>query len=58
VLQNLEEIYWQLAERGQEQVDVVTLGPDRFCVFNTSPIAKYEPTAGPSSVAGRRRRPG
>src|SRR3989441_10553400 len=42
VLQNLEEIYWQLAERGEEQVDVVTLGPDRFCVFNTSPIAKYE----------------
>ncbi len=42
VLQNLEEIYWQLAERGQEQVDVVTLGPDRFCAFNTSPIAKYE----------------
>jgi len=42
VLQNLEEIYWQLAERGQEGVDVVTLGEDRFCVFNTSPIAKYE----------------
>jgi hypothetical protein len=42
VLQNLEEIYWQLAERGQQQADVVTLGPDRFCVFNTSPIAKYE----------------
>jgi len=42
VVQNLEEIYWQLAERGQEQVDVVSLGPDRFCHFNTSPIAKYE----------------
>jgi len=42
VLQNLEEVYWQLAERGQEQVDVVTLGPGRYCVFNTSPIAKYE----------------
>ncbi|MEK7283761.1 MAG: ChaN family lipoprotein [Acidobacteriota bacterium] len=42
VLQNLEEIYWQLAERGEEQVDVVTLGPDRFCQFNTSPLAKYE----------------
>src|SRR5881296_1528550 len=27
VLQNLEEIYWQLAERGEEQADVVTLGP-------------------------------
>lgn len=42
VLQNLEEIYWQLAEEGLEQVDVVTLGPDLFCHFNTSPIAKYE----------------
>lgn len=42
VLQNLEEIYWRLAERGLEQVDVVTLGPDRFCHFNTSPLAKYE----------------
>jgi hypothetical protein len=42
VLQNLEEIYWQLAERGLEHVDVVSLGPDRFCHFNTSPIAKYE----------------
>lgn len=42
VLQNLEEIYWQLAERGLEQVDVVTLGPDRFCHFNTGPLAKYE----------------
>ena len=42
VLQNLEEIYWQLAERGEEQADVVTLGPGRFCHFNTSPIAKYE----------------
>jgi len=41
VLQNLEEIYWQMAERGLRG-DVVTLGPDRFCVFNTSPIAKYE----------------
>ncbi|HXH27620.1 MAG TPA: ChaN family lipoprotein [Candidatus Polarisedimenticolia bacterium] len=42
VLQNLEEIYWQLAERGQTHVDVVRLGPQRFCHFNASPIAKYE----------------
>src|SRR5437867_3967509 len=42
VLQNLEEIYWQLAERGEERADVVTLGPGRFCHFDTSPIAKYE----------------
>lgn len=42
VLQNLEEIYWQVVERGMANVDVVTLGPDRFCHFNASPIAKYE----------------
>jgi hypothetical protein len=42
VLQNLETIHWQLAERGIDHVDVVTLGPDRFCHFNTGPIAKYE----------------
>ena len=42
VLQNLEEIYWQLAERGLLPADVVRLGPGRFCHFNASPIAKYE----------------
>ncbi|MFQ5876257.1 MAG: ChaN family lipoprotein [Acidobacteriota bacterium] len=42
ILQNLEEIYWKLFERGLTQVDVVRLGPDRFCHFNVSPIAKYE----------------
>lgn len=42
VLQNVEEIYYQLAERGREQTEVVTLGPGRFCVFNASPLAKYE----------------
>ena len=42
VLQNLEEVYWQQSESGEQPADVVTLGPDRFCVFNTSPIAKYE----------------
>jgi hypothetical protein len=42
VVQNLEEIYWQLASRGLEQDSVVALGRDRYCVFNTSPLAKYE----------------
>jgi len=42
VLQNLEEIYWQLAARGLEQENVVALGRDRYCAFNTSPLAKYE----------------
>jgi len=42
VVQNLEDIYWRLAEKGLEGVDVVSLGEDRFCHFNASPIAKYE----------------
>lgn len=42
VLQNIEEIYWQLAGKGLEQTEVVSLGEDRFCVFNSSPLGKYE----------------
>jgi len=42
VLQNVEEIYWQLVAQGQEHRDVVSLGHGTYCAFNTSPIAKYE----------------
>jgi uncharacterized iron-regulated protein len=42
VLQNLEEVYWQLVEAGEEHRDVVSMGPGTWCVFNASPIAKYE----------------
>jgi uncharacterized iron-regulated protein len=42
VLQNIEEIYWQLVAARQEHRDVVTVAPGAYCVFNASPIAKYE----------------
>jgi len=42
VLQNIEEIYWQLVQRGEEHRDAVSLGSGTFCAFNASPIAKYE----------------
>jgi len=42
VLQNIEEIYWKLVAQGREHEDVVTLGNGTYCVFNASPIAKYE----------------
>jgi hypothetical protein len=42
VLQNLEDVYWRLAEQGLEQVDVVDMSPGVYCHFNASPIAKYE----------------
>ena len=42
VLQNMEAVYWQLVERGLQDVEVVRLAPDTFCTFNASPIGKYE----------------
>ncbi len=42
VLQNLEEVYWKLARQGDQAADVVTIDPGVYCVFNASPIAKYE----------------
>lgn len=42
VVQNVEEIYWKLAERGQETTDAVRIDKRRLGVFNASPLAKYE----------------
>lgn len=40
VHQNAEEIWWQLARERQEDLNVVSLADDAFCVFNASPIEK------------------
>lgn len=40
VHQNAEEIWWQLARERNEDVNVVALADDAFCVFNASPIEK------------------
>jgi hypothetical protein len=42
VVQNLEEIYWQMSEAGQAGSEVARLGDDVYCHFNAGPIAKYE----------------
>jgi len=42
VVQNVEKIYWQLADAGAPQEDVVKCGENRFCAFTASPLAKYE----------------
>ena len=39
VLQNLDALYWQAVE---EQAAVVRIGEDAVCVFNSSPLEKYE----------------
>jgi hypothetical protein len=40
VYQNAEEIYWQLAAEGREEVEVVRVGPDAYCVNNTPPLVQ------------------
>jgi hypothetical protein len=42
ILQNLDEIYWKLQKRGLEDVRSVRLKDDHYCVFNATPIEKYE----------------
>jgi Haem-binding uptake, Tiki superfamily, ChaN len=40
VYQNAEEIYWQLAEARREQVEVVEMDEESFCVNNTPPLVQ------------------
>jgi hypothetical protein len=40
VYQNAEEIYWQLAAEGREEVEVVKVASDAFCVNNTPPLVQ------------------
>ncbi len=43
VHQNSEAIYWRLAAKGQEnEVSIVRLHRDAYCVFNASPIEKLQ----------------
>jgi hypothetical protein len=42
ILQNLEEPYWQLAAQGHPHSDTALVGRNAFCVFDASPLEKYE----------------
>jgi hypothetical protein len=42
ILQNVDEIYWKLQKRGLGDVRSVRVGPQQYCVFNSTPIEKYE----------------
>ena len=42
ILQNLDAVYWKLQERGLGDARAVRLGNGRYCVFNATPIEKYE----------------
>jgi len=42
VVQNLEEAWWDLVAQRREHADTVEVGRNVYCVFNASPIEKYE----------------
>ncbi len=42
VLQNVDALYWQAAGEQQEQVQAVRVTEDTVCVFNSTPLEKYE----------------
>jgi len=42
VLQNVDNLYWQATNERQERVDAVRVSDDVLCVFNATPLEKYE----------------
>jgi hypothetical protein len=42
ILQNVDALYWHAAGEPQEHVEAVRVGPDVVCVFNSTPLEKYE----------------
>ncbi len=42
VLQNVDALYWQAAGENQSQVNAVKVSEDVVCVFNSTPLEKYE----------------
>ncbi len=42
VLQNVDALYWRAAGERQERVDAVRVNRDVVCVFNSTPLEKYE----------------
>ncbi len=42
VLQNVDAIYWKVQESGFHGARAVSLGENAYCVFNATPIEKYE----------------
>jgi hypothetical protein len=42
VLQNVDPLYWRAAGEQHERVEAVRVSDDVVCVFNSSPLEKYE----------------
>jgi hypothetical protein len=42
IVQNIDDLYWKLLRKGHETVEAVEIDRNRYCVFTTSPILKYQ----------------
>ncbi len=42
VLQNVDALYWRAAGEASDRVEAVEIGSHTFCVFNATPLEKYE----------------
>ena len=42
VLQNIDALYWRAAGERADKVDAVRVNEDTICVFNATPLEKYE----------------
>ena len=42
LLQNVDALYWRAAGERRERVEAVRVSPDVICVFNATPLEKYE----------------
>lgn len=40
--QNNERVYWQLADRGEQDAGLVRLDEDQFCLMNSTPLMVYQ----------------
>ena len=42
ILQNVDALYWRAAGEPHQHVEAVRVGQDAVCVFNSTPLEKYE----------------
>jgi len=42
IVQNIDGLYWKLMLKSMEDTSAVSVGRGRFCIFNASPVIKYQ----------------
>ena len=42
ILQNIDALYWRAAGEQQDRIEAVRVSRDVVCVFNSTPLEKYE----------------